>query len=237
VDDDGGIDFYNVDGKIIKQATYTDYVDTFASCMGKFSDNGEYFVLIGDNGTLWDKTFLVLYDKDGNELWKVIEEYPGWSYGQCNISKEGNYIIGAKTNTNWTNWINMFSKKGKLLWEYNAVQAGNFISLFSQDEKFILIGSAPNKLFLFKSNDGKLLWEFTDETLKIGFISINISSDNKYILAIAEEGKIYLLDMRGNLLWQKQYEKGAVANFTSDGKEVNIMTDNKLCRYAIQEGR
>lgn len=246
----GTIDFYNEEGKIIKKARYFDkYHGTISVwSIGKFSGDGEYLIVLGGDGSEI-KRCLVLYDKEGKELWKKVVDWPV-AYWKMDISKNGNFIVTNKhihSEEKSNSYISVFNKEGKLLWEHELRRSGAFT--FSEDENY-LINTETNRLCLFEAKSGKLLWDFFAEKENIHFSSVDISANNRFIVAGAftrdkynnatKQRYIYLLDRNGTKIWQQAYEvvdtMGSVRiKISPEGKYIRVLIpeDKKMLTYSI----
>lgn len=153
--------------------------------------DGSHIIVGTRNGTIY---FLNSY---GEILWQKNSN-DDFSMNKVRISPNDNFAIFGM-NRNYTICVDI---SGNELWKINTGQINNIA--FSDDSKYIAIGTHWGKLFLIR-NDGKVLWKKEDY---MGIEGLDVSSRGEYI-AIGAKGKwffsnnyVVVYDVQGNLLWK-----------------------------------
>ncbi|MEW6104037.1 MAG: hypothetical protein AB1630_09565 [bacterium] len=146
------------------------------------------------------------------------------------------------------NTISLFSRDGKLLWEYN-VQPGELAISFSPEGDYLGVGDYHN-VYLFETETGRLVWKWKNEDTAIGCSGeISLSSNAEYIVVDFRIKKIpyseytpaaYIFNKSGEVIL-KTYIKDLKGIFpvkiTPDGKHVigirNFKTKPRDGNYGI----
>ncbi|RKX70905.1 hypothetical protein DRP53_03390 [candidate division WOR-3 bacterium] len=216
--------------------------------VGKETDFGTGSLDISQNGYIVfnimdrDGAVLVLYDNTGNEVWRKRFDWK-WT-GKVNISSTGKYIatIGEPDRVK----LYLFSSDGGKLWEYPSDNC-EFMA-FSPDEEYFVGGIRLDRIQLFHSKTGRLLFSYELPDPKRVF-SIAVAKEGSFVAVIDGVGSevpgnristVYLFNKSGNLVWQHKIEiqPGRTPNvrFTDDGKYFLICNSNKLHCYRLMEG-
>lgn len=249
-----GFEIYNARGKNIKRIKILKHAELGGTWFDiDFSDNGNYFVVAKS----WEpeaKPALIFYDENGKELWRRVTKTRE-ILGCVRVSNSGQYIIGVRIEKEkkYMRYINLYDKKGNLLWEYSLGNIGGAKKFrFSADEKYLVASTCENLIYMFETNTGKLLWKYQDPDPEIkAFLSVDISENGDYIVAGADKneifspkyytqpnpGYVYLFNKNGNILWQKEYpgKKLPVVSISSDGRVVTvILQEREVYQYAVK---
>lgn len=203
--------------------------------------DGQYMAAGSDYGKVY-------YFSRDKELWNYRTKDPVNSIA---ITADGEYIAAGTSASE----VYLLSKEGKLLWNYTTyypMRTGYFgvgaeqrsytipdtypVSVaVSPDGQYVLIGAeykgendtGSHSGVYYLSRDGKLLRNFRSEVSSSRVSDFAVSSDGKYIVAMAES-KVYYLSIDGKLLWSRYvgWVGDIYAAVSSDGQFV-VFGDNK----------
>jgi Tol biopolymer transport system component len=168
--------FYDSYGNIKKETNLfgsTDY-QMVRDMKCTFSENGEYILVIADkifNGSYEElpsdtpNTYTILFDKDGNELWRHSLDEHGFlaSNFAFAISRNGRYICAGDERRGKKGTLSahfyLFDNSGKLIGKYDIDPSSPFVPFckFSKDEEFLIIGNF-DKVQSIETSSGKILW-------------------------------------------------------------------------------
>lgn len=166
------------------------------------SSDGNYITVIGDNYDSWRNDFLYVLTKNGELLWKrdsreLFDSSLGDWMHDVSVSQNTTYIAVGSEGATY-----LLGRNGSIIWKKEQMEGMNRVSI-SDDGEYIAIGTYPIGIgwvhFLNKS--GQELWNFS----AVGSVSsVSISKNGECIVAGDTKGYVYLLDMEGNLLWDKK---------------------------------
>lgn len=223
----------------------------------KFSNDGN-LLAVGIRDVIWagNKTYLLLFDKEGNKLWqRSIEANRCW-----NIKFSGDAsliaVVGCLTEQRpHVVKIFLFDRSGNPLWE-NKVGRENYLLQFSNDNKLLLaVGKRVKQIYCFQTKTGEVIWEksakfFLQENSYIGKVEITPSLDFILIATAGPKGSpspfiqgLYILNSEGEKIWEKKFEPyyancGPPPSYTpqvfliGDGENIIVQTKEGLDQIA-----
>lgn len=135
------------------------------------SGNGEFFVTVAQSTFISDESYIILFDKNGNELFKQKAERKISPY-KAFFSNNSQYIVvrGAVSLGLNEGLLYLLDLKGNLLWKHSFDFVPRNIDI-SEDGEFIL-AKRNEKIYLF-NNKGELLNEFNIKDCKEIYLSKN----------------------------------------------------------------
>ncbi len=252
--------FYDSQGNIKKEINLfgsTDY-QMVRDMKCTFSENGEYILVIADkifNGSYEElpsdtpNTYTILFDKEGNELWRHSLDEHGFlsSNFAFAISRNGRYICAGDERRGKKGTLSahfyLFDNSGKLIGKYDINHSSPFVPFckFSKDEEFLIIGNY-DKVQLIETSSGKVLWtkqfpwNIKREILKkegIRYIKGVDIADSASTIVIVSFDYIYkqpywshntqqldILDDKGNLLLTKQVNEIQKADLSLEERDL-----------------
>jgi hypothetical protein len=208
--DDGAIELYDKEGR--KKKIEVCKAEDEVAGMGEFSftKDGKYFVTTAmSGGSVWDNSYLLLYDENGNEIWrKILKNAVDYFYDSITISPMGRYIsviFRIATKEKFEDYLELFDNKGNLLWKKQVIP-GEYYLKFSKNEKYIVANNTNNNLYLFDVKSGELLWEYQDSALRTWSKNpCDITNKGDVLVETYYPGKkkIILFNKSGQVLWSK----------------------------------
>lgn len=198
------------------------------------SSDGNYIVVIGDNYDSWRNDVLYLLTGNGELLWKKDSHslfgFSDWIH-DISVSRNATYIaVGSEGETY------LLQRNGSIIWKKEHMEGMNWVSI-SDDGEYIAIGTYPMGIgwvhFLDKS--GQELWNFST----VGSVtSISISKNGQYVAVGDYRGYAYLLDVQGNLLWDKKLGEycDVYVSASADGEFVGIGTSGREIAILSKNG-
>lgn len=184
----------------------------------KASNNGEYIAIGTTDKETGKKGFVHLLSKNGSLIW--TKEFP-MRVETIDISKDGDYIIvGTREEV-----IYLLNSQGEILWKKESHDASALNKArFSPNGEFVIFGIESNYIVCIDIN-GKELWKI--ETGQIN--RIKISEDSKYIVVGTNLGKLFYIDNKGIVIWQRNdYMIINDLDFSNDGKYIVVGAKGKL---------
>jgi len=177
----------------------------------KFSDNGEYLVVLEQRGVASTGKVWLLSADSGQTVWKFNEKKK--SYYDADISDDGSYIAAAGGE------LALFSKdSGAPLWRFSPKGTVYNRVAMSGNGQYIAVGTRSGEVRLFKNDAAKELYKW--KVCKDSVEALAISNDGNYIVA-GGLGKMVLI----------QRDRNAIIN-TYDVKKKNGKAD-KVMSVAI----
>ncbi|MDC8451663.1 MAG: PQQ-binding-like beta-propeller repeat protein [Thaumarchaeota archaeon] len=213
----GSVYFFDKTGNLIWKYDSTRKIAAVSA-----SDDGQYVLASGYQiapgpAGIYENGAMYLLDKNGNMLWN----YAPNDYGKILVSalsSDGSHVAAASG----TNLV-CFDNQGKNLWNYTSSSDINFISLSSNGSN--IIASSGNTIRSFDIK-GNLLWTFNTD---YGYSQARLSPDGKYIVAndaaSGWDGKIYLIDNKGNLIKEDQVGSPVLSLSISENNHIAIGTN------------
>lgn len=199
------------------------------------SSDGNYIVAIGDNYDSWRNDVLYVLTKNGELLWKInSRELFGSSIGDwmhsVSVSQNATYIVVGSEGTTY-----LLRRNGSIIWKKEQLEGMNQVSI-SDDGEYVAIGTYPIGIgwVHFFDKNGQELWNFST----VGSVtSISISKNGQYVAVGDYRGYAYLLDVQGNLLWDKKLgeycdvyvsasDDGEFVGIGTSGREIAILSKN-----------
>ncbi|MCB4792590.1 MAG: PQQ-like beta-propeller repeat protein [Elusimicrobia bacterium] len=237
------IKFYN---KINGYKSIDNLPAPHTSCKMGFSADGKLWAInIGSQNS-----FLILFDKDGNEIWR--RDLGMEKGGEVVLSDNGEFIatIGYNTKTTpWDFYLYLYTRTGTFLWKKKMI-IGNTGILFPHDTTKI-IAADRSKVYMFDIKTGNTDWE---REVGIDLFWPKISSDanfNKILVTSISPTKeklnavssILLFDKDGNRILTQSFEPGHVLysqkyplpniEMSKDGSSIYVTTNNGMEVYSI----
>jgi hypothetical protein len=208
---------------------------------GIFSENGEYVLIIADEGcrdTVEENVRVFFFTWDGKELWRTTTEE---NSGGGTISKQGNYVIVSSLVWPSSNYppdkrsTYLLSKRGDLIKKYENL-LGSLIC-FSSNERYALFDSYGT-LFLIELPSGEFILKYDP---KRGFYQVNsldIAEDAKMFGLISGFGgeniQVFLIGFDGGKVWANSFPfegGGQSLRLSDDGKQMVVQTGTKIMIY------
>ncbi|MEE8401246.1 MAG: PQQ-binding-like beta-propeller repeat protein, partial [Candidatus Hydrothermarchaeaceae archaeon] len=146
---------------------------------------GGDFVLVGSQSY-----YVYLLDKDGDLVWKYRTNAPVMS---VSISGSGGLITAGSTRGS----TYLFNRKGELLWEYISGRSIDGVGILGEQV-------VSGERYLNFLEDGRRVSSSTKVVCDIS--SIEMTSDNEFMLVGCEDGKVSFFDSAKKRLWA--YEIG-----------------------------
>ena len=149
------------------------------------SPNGYYIVTGSADGKIYYLT------KDGSRKWSYYQNPP---VNSVDISSDGGLIVGGFENGD----ILLLNNQANIIWETHKKIPILLVEI-SRDGSYIGVGSyneGTNKLFYFDKRG--ILWSYITEG-KV--IAISQSSNGDYFAGGTDNGRLYLLNKKGDVLW------------------------------------
>ena len=124
-----------------------------------------FFAISGDS-KFWAISFgepyqdenveLVIYDPNGDELWRKVLEPMGLAY-ELEISHNGD-MIATVAPGRATNFLCLFDRRGNLLWKAGEISGTNQRVVFSASDDYVFIADAWGAVKCFATSSGRLIW-------------------------------------------------------------------------------
>jgi hypothetical protein len=222
----GALDFYAPDGGQKTVRLFGD-VGWDKSTGGKavFSEDGEYLaVLVGGsavrppgkspaNTDVW----VLLFDRNGTELWRKKVDDNRW--GNVAISPKGEYVFfktfsyagdGAPEKGEVAGLasvhLGLYGKEGNgsSFEDTSFFVFGSFC--FSSKADYVALAGG-DRIRLIRPIDGSITFE-TQLPSSARFRELLFSSDGEYLIARTEINQLFLLNMKGELVWRNHFYTG-----------------------------
>ena len=195
-----------------------------------FSEDGKYSVALFAQ-TLGSCDVLYFY-KEGKSLWNYRLGIGSQGESTVSISSDGNYIaVGMKSPDMFSQkgGIYLLNSTGKIIWEYiisGSHMFNKYLVSISRDGKYIAGGHENSNKLYYLNNFGKFLWEYnSNNRVK----AISVSKDGKYVTFCNEDNILYLLNYKGQLLWNRKINNISSVSISGDGNSIVVGSlDNKI---------
>lgn len=241
----GTLKFFDPQGNLLKEVSFYKEKSWDESRMsfGRFSENGEYFVLGASEMpglTFQYYSGVILYDKLGNEKWRFEFAEEERASSLLNISQTGKYILLSTQTKAATYLINL---DGQLIKKYNNIDG--LVSFYSERYGIIITGSGAKIISL---NNGEILYK-VDAPTQIKSIDIlkdlqlvGITCGLFYRKPEDDKEKLYypeivIKDFNNKLLWSKKYADNDCTalnfQFTDSGNSFNAMIGKNIVQYNL----
>jgi len=192
--------FYDEFGNEVKK------VDGFYTPRGSYgvSADGELFAIVTrksreDTLTMWIKA----YDKRGNFLWET-EVVGNWTAtNPCfAVSPHHGYVVASLMGIHWwrEDYTYLLQNSGGVIAKYDFCVE---VPTYSMDDKYLILISNKDTLYFIETKGGAILWK--RNLGKHGRKTAMIPKDGRVIFIysdIYERSPAYLLDKKGNVIWQ-----------------------------------
>ena len=248
----GKFNFLDENGRLIKGSGYFSEGQGIGHGYFASSGNGELIVATAMKSVAplsvdapikkWENAWLILYTKDGEELWRrTLDKFLS---GCMFINEDGRYIVFFGCNVYWKRESTpyavfyLFNGDGNLIGKY-SLEKGTSRGLsvaFSPDNSFVVV-SQGSTVGLIELSNGKLLWEKRLPVVKVsnlrvsssGYIFVN-NDTREYIHGregvteqLIDVSQITVLDKMGKVVSVKEFpNKISFAHVLDDGKEKRV---------------
>jgi len=246
---EGTITFYDPQGKVIKEVTYSPFELYYAA----FSDDGNYFAMNSVNPRYLQKTEpkarFHLFDKQGEELWRYETEHQRMS--EIFISPNGEYVLGSvydmvydtidreRNEANSVTYI--FRNDGSIVREYENMIINHDQVFISPEGKHAAIWARGDNggILLVNLETGDILY-----SLNNGYRAADVLSE-KNLVVFASLIRIVVLKLDGTPVFMQNYRAdllgyentwyGAKVRFSEDGEEIFVLARKNVFRYRLQK--
>ncbi|MBU1707670.1 hypothetical protein KKB28_07130, partial [bacterium] len=224
-----GWDWWSVkvsnDGNFVWQQTYDS--DSFEVCTNVIPTDDGGYLLMGWNGTFWDRAVVVKTNAIGDSLWSCIYDYSGYNNlrGGLQTADRGYILAGT---TGWENdfWLMKINSVGDSLWSRTYTYFGSYNNWLGSvietfDGGFLLGGETwPSDtreydFWVVKTdNEGNLQWDKTYGGADWEQLSEMVeTSDSCYVLAGCTQSYgsgerdywILKINAQGDSLWSHAF--------------------------------
>ncbi len=199
------IEFYNKQGDLLRKVDLfsDDQWQDVSNLKYDWAQNGKYFVVFAAKDYLvhyWEmealrssNSYVILFDGNGNELWRspFPKKFP--MIISVAISDKGNYILalGSSPLGEKPSKVKaiLYGKSGEKIWETSNISDGlvRTFCTFAQNEHCAVVGNMKRVIFLeINENGAKILW---DKELPQPVFKAQITPDNEVLLISREPGK------------------------------------------------
>ena len=154
------------------------------------------------------------------------------------LAPDGEFIVILSS---FSHTIYFHNRDGKLLSKEKVEDLKGAEVKFSDDSRFVVIHvpnwgkGKTNGYLLFFDNKGKKLWRFDHKGCQASF---DVSGDGKAVV-IAAEGRVYSLDAKGDVVFEKEIVSGdAMVGVSPDGGHLVVAqrSDGYMTLIDISEG-
>lgn len=200
------------------------------------SSDGKYIAAVGDNWNFEEFRNDVLYllTSDGELLWKKDSRslfgFSDWIH-DASVSQNATYIAVGSEGTTY-----LLRRDGSIIWKKERLEGMNRVSI-SDDGEYVAIGTYPIGVgwVHFFDKNGQELWNFST----VGSVtSISMSKHGQYVAVGDYRGYAYLIDVQGNLLWDKKLGEycDVYVSASADGEFVGIGTSGREIAILSKNG-
>ncbi|MFH1007942.1 MAG: hypothetical protein V1800_10650 [Candidatus Latescibacterota bacterium] len=170
---------------------------------------------------------LEYFDEQGRSLWKE------WIGDVIYMSPTGETVVGGDI---------MYGEHLTFVDSQGAVRkyedfGGGFRPVFSADGRYVFcsIYQKDNRSVALFDSKGNMLWKRYDAPInQLFFNDVAIASDGKYIAVARRVDRmsrttyyVSVLDIAGNILWEKPSERVYDLEFSEDGKQIAVLKKTK----------
>ncbi|MGQ9702679.1 MAG: hypothetical protein ACUVQT_09555 [bacterium] len=156
-----------------RNGTQFDKVQEYDGYFLDYSEDGSYALISVDPH---GKNERVIINKDGQEALRYHHDKKAW---RGFISPKGNYIAEITRGK----YIVIFDKRGNVISEHKVEGAGNYWAVFSADEQFFATTPGPQKIYFFRTTNGKIVWQYTDSDRQSLFQTLLILCERNLLFA------------------------------------------------------
>ncbi len=231
----GALDFYSSDGDMKTVPIFGD-IGWGKSTGGKavFSENGDYLaVLVGGSATRAPglrptntDVWAILFDRNGDELWrrKVNEDHcgniaisPGGEYvffkGYSYVGDEARNKGEQRELSSVTFGLHDKQGNGLSLEDTSLSVFGSFC--FSPKADYMVLAGG-GRIRLMRAKDGSTVFE--KEIPWSGRVKeLLFSADGEYLIVKTETNPLFLLNMKGELVWRNYFYPGVRKTVSKNG--------------------
>ena len=148
----------------------------------------------------------IILDGMGNELTRYDYQQQGWvGY----VSPSGNYLMEVTRGKH----VAIRDKTGRLTGEHLVQGIGNYFAVFSSDEKYLCVSPGPWLIYLFMTENGELLWTYTDISKESHFSSLAVIPSVQLAFAGRSEAIIEPGEFKGTV---EELNSAVIENATKD---------------------
>ena len=231
----------------------------------EFSQDGNYFGVVGNER--WGDPSnpncnpqVVLFDKQGKELWrKALDEYHS---SFLSLSATAKYILVGGCGPVFQSSrgrVYLFNRNGEIIRKYNYLsesdRRADIDCSFSNDEEVVAIAS-NECLLLIKSETGEVIskWNLPSsgswkKPRTIDMVQISSNGETIFVAASEKDPMealggidpdLFLISSSGALIWHQQIPSsgnyyGYEVAITPDGKEIAAFVSGDLIRWRKSE--
>jgi WD40 repeat protein len=189
--------------------------------------SGRHFLLflaISDDGkTIATASFdgsIYLMNEKGKVLQNITAGNESLEILSLSLSPEGDYLAfsdaGFSPASNPPKKITLMDRNCEELWNH-PTRTFTYILAVSSDGLYSVFGSYENITCVDK--DGSVLWNYPEAA-----VSLDISDDFEYIVAITDNQKAFCLNRSGSVIWENKFRSPNNIKISADGNYVSLTT-------------
>lgn len=142
----------------------------------------------------------------GREITRYMYRHPGWVGW---VSPRGNYLVEVTRGK----YLVIRDKDGKLIADHHVQGQGNYYAAFSSDENYLCVTPGPWRIYLFETEDGKMIWNYLDTNEESHFSSVGVVSSTLLVFAGHSEAIMKPGEFKGTI---DELNKKVIENATKD---------------------
>jgi hypothetical protein len=116
----------------------------------------------------------IVLDDQGGEITRYTYQHQAW-WGR--VSPKGNYLVEVMAGK----YLTIRNKNGKLIADHQIQRIGNYHCAFSPDEKYLSVTPGSWRIYLFRTKNGEMLWNYRDADDNSKFASLAVHTPTRLV--------------------------------------------------------